>query len=565
MEKRVVSFLVILISTSSFSQLTSTEEDEDQMVDIADIDEFEEYLTSTFSPASSPPTTTQEVKHCKLPGVAINGSSLQNQELFSHITSVVFKVDSGGTTRLCRLECSAGVWKGPLCEGEEYKYGCTINYVSSGVEVYSGHKRLIIDHQQTFQHGAILSYRCQDAKQHLDGSSESTCLDSSWTSRPPVCEDTSTMEEYSEGRSPSIDWSTGSMKYSRGRQGELIIYPGTILHLDCLFDRRRGTPQWSWSHNYRDYPTGWLASAEYRNWKFRISIVYAKEQDSGTFNCTTPRGLQNSIRVVVTSQLCPVLAQQEYHRLSSLDRYIGVIVNVNCPTGFHTLGSPTLTCRDDGSWSDPLPSCVPVTCSPLEISSPHLRVLRLNNSYLGEAEFDCPFGYNLTGDKIIWCNQESKWSAGLPSCQAIECGAPIPPENGQMIGSGILHSEQNRRVGSGILHSRQNRRDTEEGLYYVGSTVQTVCHSGFVLIGEPIIRCTQLGLWSDATPICKRACSYPGTPLQGAVSPLKFIYSVGEKVLVLCDRGFTTLGGNMIECLSSGRWSEELPRCESYL
>ena len=33
-----------------------------------------------------------EVKHCKLPGVAINGSSLQNQELFSHITSVVFKV-----------------------------------------------------------------------------------------------------------------------------------------------------------------------------------------------------------------------------------------------------------------------------------------------------------------------------------------------------------------------------------------------------------------------------------------------------------------------------------------
>ena len=71
---------------------------------------------------------------------------------------------------------------------------------------------------------------------------------------------------------------------------------------------------------------------------------------------------------------------------------------------------------------------------------------------------------------------------------AIECGAPIPPENGQMIGSGILHSEQNRRVGSGIIHSGQNRRDTEEGSYYVGSTVQTVCHSGFVLIGEPIIR-----------------------------------------------------------------------------
>ena len=44
-------------------------------------------------------------------------------------------------------------------------------------------------------------------------------------------------------------------------------------------------------------------------------------QDSGTFNCTTPRGLQNSIRVVVTSQLCPVLAQQEYHRYTSSNKH----------------------------------------------------------------------------------------------------------------------------------------------------------------------------------------------------------------------------------------------------
>ena len=29
------------------------------------------------------------------------------------------------------------------------------------------------------------------------------------------------------------------------------------------------------------------------------------------------------------------------------------------------------------------------------------RVLSLNNSYLGEAEFDCPFGYNLTGRIFI--------------------------------------------------------------------------------------------------------------------------------------------------------------------
>jgi hypothetical protein len=62
------------------------------------------------------------------------------------------------------------------------------------------------------------------------------------------------------------------------REGELIVYTGGVIHLDCTLDRRRGTPQWSWSHNYRDYPTGWLAEEPDRNWKFRLSLVYTKIQ-----------------------------------------------------------------------------------------------------------------------------------------------------------------------------------------------------------------------------------------------------------------------------------------------
>ena len=37
---------------------------------------------------------------------------------------------------------------------------------------------------------------------------------------------------------------------------------------------------------------------------------------------------------------------------------------------------------DAGSWSDDIsPSCVPIQCPPLEISSPHLRLVSLNNSF----------------------------------------------------------------------------------------------------------------------------------------------------------------------------------------
>ena len=29
---------------------------------------------------------------------------------------------------------------------------------------------------------------------------------------------------------------------------------------------------------FREYPTGWMVSTAERNWKFRVSIVYAKHE-----------------------------------------------------------------------------------------------------------------------------------------------------------------------------------------------------------------------------------------------------------------------------------------------
>ena len=39
--------------------------------------------------------------------------------------------------------------------------------------------------------------------------------------------------------------------------------------------------------------------------------------------------------------------------------------------------------------------------------------------------------------------------------------------------------------------------------HYVGTTVQSVCSTGYVLVGEPVTRCTQGGIWSHATPQCE--------------------------------------------------------------
>lgn len=38
---------------------------------------------------------------------------------------------------------------------------------------------------------------------------------------------------------------------AQSNDGRLIVYPGTIVHMECLWIRRFGTPKWVISHSYR--------------------------------------------------------------------------------------------------------------------------------------------------------------------------------------------------------------------------------------------------------------------------------------------------------------------------
>ena len=41
-----------------------------------------------------------------------------------------------------------------------------------------------------------------------------------------------------------------------GPSGEVLVYPGSIFHIDCLFDRRKGNPDWKTANPVKRYPTG---------------------------------------------------------------------------------------------------------------------------------------------------------------------------------------------------------------------------------------------------------------------------------------------------------------------
>ncbi|XP_015125637.1 locomotion-related protein Hikaru genki-like, partial [Diachasma alloeum] len=81
--------------------------------------------------------------------------------------------------------------------------------------------------------------------------------------------------------------------------GALAVFPGSILHLECLFARRMGNPEWTWNSTFRQHLTGWAIAPSEKDWKYRLSIYYVKNQDSGVYTCSTPKGLTNSIKIHV--------------------------------------------------------------------------------------------------------------------------------------------------------------------------------------------------------------------------------------------------------------------------
>lgn len=87
---------------------------------------------------------------------------------------------------------------------------------------------------------------------------------------------------------------------AQSNDGKLIVYPGTTLHMECLWMRRFGNPRWNVSHEYRVYPEGWVTDeARDPQLEFRLSIFHAVEEDSGVYTCSTPLRYEHSVEILV--------------------------------------------------------------------------------------------------------------------------------------------------------------------------------------------------------------------------------------------------------------------------
>ena len=65
--------------------------------------------------------------------------------------------------------------------------------------------------------------------------------------------------------------------------------------------------------------------------------------------------------------------------------------------------------------------------------------------------------------------------------------------------------------------------------------------------------------------IGRRACRYPGAPAGGVITPVKFVYSVGDQITVICDQGLFVTGSSSVQCTEEGQWAGEVPLCMDYM
>ncbi|XP_019630654.1 PREDICTED: sushi, von Willebrand factor type A, EGF and pentraxin domain-containing protein 1-like, partial [Branchiostoma belcheri] len=209
-------------------------------------------------------------------------------------------------------------------------------------------------------------------------------------------------------------------------------------------------------------------------------------------------------------------------------------VTFTCNTGYVLNGAAAATCQADGTWSNPVPTCIPVQCPTL--IAPTNGQLRPTGavSYPNGIIFTCNPGYVLNGAAAASCQADGTWSNPVPTCTRIQCPALIAPSNGAISPTGVIS-------------------------YPNGVTF--TCNTGYVLNGAAAATCQADGTWSNPVPTCTpRQCPTLTAPNNGNLSPLgPHVYPNG--VTFTCNPGYVRNGAAAATCQADGTWSNSAPTC----
>ncbi|XP_066265897.1 P-selectin-like [Branchiostoma lanceolatum] len=282
---------------------------------------------------------------------------------------------------------------------------------------------------------------------------------------------------------------------------------------------------------------------------------------------------------------CPPLTAPAHGEVTGFDSYQDVMT-FTCETGYNLVGSAEMTCQADGLWSGIYPTCTIAQCP--ELMAPEEGTLEGCNSYQDEARFTCNPGYNLEGEAVITCREDSTWSHNAPICMPVPCPILTAPVHGSMSG-GFDYKEvvpfncdtgyelngatsimcRGDGTWSGVVPTctlvhcpllTAPSDGTVSGDNAYNDVLQFTCNAGYELQGSATSRCQADGTWSDIAPTCAAVeCPTLEAPEHGELTGNRFYYPY--EVRFACNSGYVLVGSSSLTCQHDARWSASVPTC----
>ncbi|NXY25455.1 CR1L protein, partial [Atrichornis clamosus] len=232
------------------------------------------------------------------------------------------------------------------------------------------------------------------------------------------------------------------------------------------------------------------------------------------------------------------------------DYTYGDTVVFDCNLRYSLNGSGASTCRDSNLWDPPLPLCQLSSCDDPPDVRNAFKARLAGNLFPVETvvTYECREGHQFSMGETTWhimCLPDFVWSETPPPCERIHCPDPHIP-NGKP------------------LHTWQVKED-----YVYGDRLEVTCNEGFALQGHGsgssiTLHCTRDGGWDPAAPDCipEPHCAKPEILHGEEVYKSKDGYTVGTRVTLACEEGYTLWGPQSSTCQGDLSWEPVLPFCD---
>ncbi|KAJ8008467.1 hypothetical protein DPEC_G00105120 [Dallia pectoralis] len=251
----------------------------------------------------------------------------------------------------------------------------------------------------------------------------------------------------------------------------------------------------------------------------------------GSYTCTCIHPYSGDGKNCTEPVKCENPGAPDFGSRDGTNFLIGSEVIFTCEQGYELIGSSHLQCLETGSWNSPYPFCRALSCGPPSV--PEKVLMKGTNFTFGsKVTFSCVKGFVPDEPSESQCQADLKWSRLPPVCQPVTCGEPPHVDRADF---------------------------TLRGNTYL-STVIYICAEGYRLQGSEEVVCEATGDWSSPALLCVGVqCGDPPALRDAEVSGDD--HALGNEVHYVCKEGFTLIGPETRECLSTGQWSPSSAQC----